>query len=139
MYLVKGRIGHSGGVVGSVDKWGKVAGSEKKGGLAVYALADETGKFWYLGITANLLRRIRAHRVGTTHTNKEYRDIWEKLRGKFSVVLLEWTSERSREAVWVKKLLDQGHPLINVYLTSRYRKRDFAPHLSFRKRSRLAG
>ena len=100
----------------------------------IYALADPLAvegtadSVYYVGMTESPARRWSQHRSGSNFsdkfglvTNVPLYEKWMKIRDRKLVpamVILERTKDRSRERVWIRRLLRRGFNLLNKVHTS---------------------
>ena len=113
--------------------------SEKE--LTIYSLIDpRDGKVIYVGATTDLAQRYRAHHQ-CRHTSPEYQTVMAELRANHlqpTLKVLECTKDATREAYHIGLAMSQG--LVNVCYTGQItRRRNFAPNLTRKAFSRVAG
>ena len=94
---------------------GNKGGAGKKVVYYMYAWVNtRTNKFVYVGMTCDLLLRIRCHESGFKLAYAL------GFKDRPGLVILEimkpcyWADAHKREVYWMRKLLREGHPLINM-------------------------
>jgi hypothetical protein len=92
----------------------------------VYGLVDpRTQEVFYIGFSTNPQRRFNEHKKGRIRTGSGGSKVVSRIRDikeqgfKISMVMLESTSDKTREKTWIQYMLGMGVSLLNTAYTPR--------------------